>query len=365
MSKANPQQIDYNKDGRVDQYDDEQARMDRDKDGEVTERERRRFARRQGQTRTEYEYDAQGNIISQTTQGPEAAPEPSMTAEGYGFNEQFLAENEDVREAIDLAIANDWPQDVFNRYLEENTEFGRRTNDAQAAFDIAIVGPKSEDLERQIAEKEATIRRQVVMSGVRISDDEIAKFARESVRSGLTDNDTLAFISGRFEMPTAAEGQAQTPITGTVGDVVEELRNLARSYGITMTDADIQKKAREALAMGGDYRSFIEGQRDVFRQQAKTLYPKIANLLDTSDLSTIMNPYLSDASELLGINMAQMQVTDPLWQNALNGPNGPLSRDEWMRALRTDPRFGYDRTVRARNEYTELADELLSAFGMA
>lgn len=365
MSKANPQKIDYNKDKVVDQYDDELARQDANKDGTVTEKEKRRYSRKQRETTTEYEYDAQGNVVSQKTRGPETPTEPSLTMEGSGYSERFLSENEDVREAIQLAIDNNWPQEVLNRYIEANTEFGKRTTDAQAAFDIQIAGDKAEDLQRQIDERVATLKRQVTMSGVRISDEEIAKFARESIRSGLTDNDTLAFISGRFELPTAAEGQAQDAVTGTAGDAVEELRNLARSYGITLTDADLQKKVRDALAMGGDYRSYIEGQRDIFRQQAKSLYPKIANLLDTSDLSTIMNPYLSDAAEMLGINMAQMQVTDPLWQNALNGENGPLSRDEWMRALRTDPRYGYDRTVRARQEYTELADELLSAFGMA
>ena len=60
-----------------------------------------------------------------------------------------------------------------------------------------------------------------------------------------------------------------------------------------------------------------------------------------------------------------MQVSDPLWQTALNGPNGPMSRDEWIRVIRTDSRFGYDRTVRARHELASLADELLSAFGVA
>lgn len=365
MSKANPQQIDYNKDTVVDQYDDELARMDKDKDGTVTTEERRQYSRKQRETTTEYEYDAEGNIISQKTTGPDTTTEPALTAEGYGYSEQFLSEHKDVRDAIRLAIENDWPQEVLNRYIESKTKFGQDTTDKQAAFDVTFASEKNEDLKQQIADREATIRKQVAMSGVQISDEEIAKFAKESVRSGFTDNDTLAFISGRFQMPTAAEGQAQAAVTGTAGDIVEELRNLARSYGITMTESDIQKKAREALNMGGDWRSYIDGQRDVFRQQAKTLYPKISDLLDTSDLSTIMNPYLSDASELLGINMAQMQITDPLWQTALNGENGPLSRDEWMRTLRTDTRFGYDRTVRARNEYTDLADELLAAFGMA
>jgi len=365
MSKANPQQIDYNKDTVVDQYDDELARMDKDKDGTVTAQERRKYKKKQSQTTTEYEYDAEGNITKQTTSAPDTTVEPSMTAEGYGFSDNFLTQNEDVRAAIQLAIDNDWPQEVLNRYIEENTAFGQSTNDTQANFDIQIVGPKNEDLLKQVADREATLKRQVMMSGVQISDEEIAKFARESVRSGLTDNDALAFISERFTMPGTTPEGTQQPVTGQVGNILDELRQLARSYGITMTESDIQMKAREALKMGGDWRTWLDSQRDVFRQQAKTLYPKVADLLDQSDLSTIMQPYLSDASELLGISVAQMQITDPMWQNALNGADGPLSRDEWIRSLRTDPKYGYDRTVRARQEYTELADELLSAFGMA
>lgn len=140
---------------------------------------------------------------------------------------------------------------------------------------------------------------------------------------------------------------------------------MARSYGVTVTDADLQNKVREALSFGGQWQSWLEGQRNTFRQQAKTLYPTVSNLLDQSDLATVMNPYLNDASELLGVSVSNMQVSDPLWQTALNGPNGPMSRDEWIRVIRTDSRFGYDRTVRARQELASLADELLSAFGMA
>jgi YD repeat-containing protein len=364
MSKANPKKIDYNKDTVVDQNDDALANQDLNKDGKVTDKEKTQYQRKQGSSTTKYTYDAEGNITSQKTTSGAKTTEPTMTAEGYGFNKQFLDANPDVREAIRLATENQWTQEVLNRYIENNTEFGKRTTDTQAAFDINIAGEKSEDLNNQIKQRTDSLKRQVQISGVTISDEEIQKFARESVRSGLTDNDALAFIAERFKVPSAEEAK-KTPVTGQAGNILDEIRGLARSYGVTVTDADLQKKAREAMSMGGDWRTWLDGQRDVFRNQAKTLYPTVANLLDTSDLATIMNPYMSDASELLGVDMAQMQVTDPLWQSALNGPNGPLSRDEWIRSVRTDSRFGYDRTVRARQEYTTLADELLSAFGMA
>lgn len=365
MSKANPKKIDYNKDNVVDQFDDELARQDLNKDGRVTPREKSEYNRQQQTTTQEVVTDPRTGRQTVKTTGAPPAPEPTMTAEGYGFSEQFLTANPDVREAIRLAIENGWSQEVLNRYIENQTDFGRRTTDQQAQFDIAIASDKAEDLQRQISDRATAIKRQAMAAGIDISDEEINQFARESIRSGLTDNDTLAFLSERFRIPQAEEGKPAAPLRGQAGDIVDELRNLARSYGVTLTEMDVQKKTREALNMGADWRSYVDGQRDIFRQQAKTLYPKIANLLDTSDLATIMNPYMADASELLGVSMAQMQTTDPLWQTALNGENGPLSRDEWLRALRTDQRFGYDRTVRARQEYTELADELLSAFGMA
>lgn len=365
MSKANPKGIDYNKDNEVNALDDALAVQDLNKDGKVTDKEKARYQQKQGSSTTEFTYDDKGNVVSQKNI-PGAKPvEPALTVEGFGFNEQFLQANPDVDAAIQLAIKYEWPQDVLNRYIENNTEFGKRTTDTQAAFDITFAGEKSEDLKTQIDQRLASLKKQVQISGVTVSDEELATFARESIRSGLTENDTLAFISERFKLPAEQESGQEVPVTGQAGDILDEIRGLARLYGVTVTNSDLEKKAREALSMGGDWRTWLEGQRDVFRNQAKTLYPTVANLLDTSDLATIMNPYMSDASELLGVDMAQIQVTDPLWQSALNGPNGPLSRDEWIRSVRTDSRFGYDRTVRARQEYSTLADELLSAFGMA
>jgi hypothetical protein len=60
-----------------------------------------------------------------------------------------------------------------------------------------------------------------------------------------------------------------------------------------------------------------------------------------------------------------MDLADTKWTGFLSGPNGIMSKDEWLRVVKTDPKYGWDKSTKARQEYTEIGDELLSAFGMA
>ena len=365
-SKANPKGIDYNKDGVPDSADDILAVQDANKDGKVTPKEKAAYRQKQGETVQEIVTDPKTGKQTITTRTA-TPPEPALAAGDYGFNEEFLKKHPDVDEAIRLAIENEWSQEILNRYIENNTEFGRSTTDAQAKFDIDFAGDKREDLQKQIDDRVATLKQQATAAGVTISDQEVMDFAKRAVRSGLTDQDTLAFLSSKFTLPgQEAKGapKATTP-AGEAASMVDEIRSMARSYGITVTDQFVQEKVREGMRQGSGWQSWLEGQRNVFREQAKLLYPKVADKFDQFTLGDMLTPYLNDASELLGININQMNYDDPMWTAALNGTEGPLSRDEWLRVLRTDKKYGYDSTVRARQEYTELADDLLAAFGMA
>lgn len=368
MSKANPGKIDYNKDRVVDSADDVLAVQDRDKDGVVTSKEKAKYQQDQAATTTEYTYDAKGNITSQTTKGAgKPVPEPTLSASELGYSEAFLKTHPQVSKALDLAIKYNWTEEQFVRYVESETDFGKSTTDAQALFDIESVGTKAEEWQKKVDDRAAQLKQQAIAAGVQVTDEEIAKFARDSVRSGLTDQDTLAFLSKKFVMPGLEEqGQAKaaTP-AGQAAQMVDEIKSMARSYGITVTDQFIQDKVREGMAQGSGWQTWLEGQRNTFRQQAKLLYPTVADKFDQFTLGDILQPYLNDASELLGINIQQMNYDDPMWTTALNGPNGVMNRDEWLRTLRTDKKYGYDSTVRARQEYVALADDLLAAFGMA
>lgn len=380
-SKWNPKGIDYNKDGEVTPSDDMFAVKDYDKDGKVTQKEEERFIRERDETKTEYKYNAKGELVeSKVTSSGKQVPEPGLALSEY--TAAFLRDKPDVRRALYLARKFNWSQEEFDNYIETKTEWGKTTTDAQAAFDLQIRGSKREELlnpetgkipveQRRIADLAASM-------GVTISEADLKKFARDSVRSALNDDAIRSWIASKFAMPSAPDGTepvdgaapgspapART-LEGTASEISEALKRMARSYGVTITPETLQAKIQEGLRQGNNWLSWVEGQRNIYRQAAKTMYADVSDKLDEYTLEELVDPYLEDAANLLGVSRTNMDLTNPMWTKALTGTNGkPMTREEWLRTLRTDKQYGWNNTQRAKTEMAELGDELLAAFGMA
>lgn len=372
MSKYNPKEIDYNKDNVVDSGDDIFAVKDYNKDGRVTPKEEQRFIKERDETKTDYVYK-DGKLVETTVSSSgKDVPEPGLSLSEY--TQEFLSNKPEVRRAVYLARKFNWTQEEFNRYIETQTEWGRSTTDAQAAFDLQISGTKKEDLLRSITDRETAIRQQAQNAGVTISEEDVKKFARDSIRSALSDSDIRVWIAGKFVFPSAPEvgptgptaPTGPAPLQGTASSIGDALRRLARSYGVTITNETLQTKIQEGLRQGDNWVEWVEGQRNIFRQSAKTMYPPAADKLDEYTLEELVDPYLEDASNLLGISRSNMDLSNPMWTRALAGSTGkPMTRDEWLRTLRMDKQYGWNSTQRAKTEMVGLGDELLSAFGMA
>lgn len=379
-SKWNPDRIDYNRDNKVDANDDIYAVKDYDGDGRVSQKEEKRFIRERDETKTEYKYNAKGELVeSKVTSSGKDVPEPSLSF--TQFTEAFLKNKPEVRRAIEKAIKFNWSQEVFNNYIETETSWGRNTTDTQAAFDLQIKGSKREELTDPTTGKIPLERKRIAelasAMGVTISDADLDKYARTVIRSGLQDDAIRTWIAGKFSMsvpggatgPTAPTGPAAgTPqvLQGTASEISDALKRLARAYGVTITPDTLQTKIQEGLRQGTNWVSWIEGQRNVFRESAKTMYATVSDKLDQYTLEELVDPYLEDAANLLGIPRANMDLSNPIWTKALAGSNGqPMTREEWLRTLRMDKQYGWNNTQRAKTEMVELGDELLAAFGMA
>ena len=360
-SVENPKGTDYNKDGVTDQYDDTLARQDKNKDGSVTPKEKAAYEKDQNTITTETVTDPTTGKVTSKQTNKAAVVEPTISASGQGYSDAFLRAHPDVAEAIRLAAQYKWELPQFIRYVENNTEFGKSRTSAEEAFDIQSLSDKAEDLNRQVTEKEDELRQEAIAAGIPLTDSQIKDFAKKSIRSGLSTSDTLAFLSSSYK-PASQTGA--TP-TGQVSKMITDFQNMARSFGITMTPEYLESQVREGLKQGANWQSWFDGKQMTFREQAKNLYPTIATQLDRYSLTDIMSPYMNDASELLGVRLENMNPTDPTWLTALSGQNGPMSRDEWIRVIKTDPKYGWDRTIRARQEYSSLADDLRAAFGRA
>ena len=365
-TEYNPKGYDYDGDKLVDADDDKLAVQDTSpRDGKVTNSEKEAYRKKQGTT-TQVITEKDGKTTVETTQEVTqfGSPQPWLDK----LTVEFIERHPGVAEALKKAREGGWSQAKFNTYIENNTAFGKSRTDAQAAFDLAIAGSRSEDIEKQIKDKADEIKldlQQAFGKNFVIDDAELKKYARSVLRDGITESDVRIWVAGKFQRPqVAAEGQTPQALQGQSFQLDNSLRALAKSYGIPINDDFINEKVREGLGQQ-DPAEWLAGQRGVFLQQAKTLYPSVSNLLETTDLETIMQPYRNLAFDMLGIPPIQQNVNDPMWNAALKGENGPMSLDQWMTTLRSDPKYGWNKTQRAKTEMVELGDELLAAFGMA
>lgn len=109
--------------------------------------------------------------------------------------------------------------------------------------------------------------------------------------------------------------------------------------------------------------------QEELRIQAKALYPQLAQQIDGgSTISDIYAPYQQMASDLLGVNPADIKLTDPKWQLPLqvtgkDGQKRLATTDEWQTILRANPVYGYDTSTNGRQTAAQLTTQLGKMFG--
>jgi hypothetical protein len=325
-------------------------------------------------------YDAEGKPVKTVSKTPNPKtrktvnPEDSEFYQRYGLYSELLSDPQwsEVRDLMDRAQkayqdGEEWTDEKF--WDEYNkTQFAKDRNRNEELFDLGMSSPNADTWIQKVDDKFAEIKQSAQRVGLNVPDSELRAQAEKMVRSGLPATSMDAYWQSTYLNKTSEiqnDSLMMDNVTGTASDIQDQLKTLANSYGIRVTDDLLRQKTGEALGQGERWREWVSGQEDFFREQAKIMYPKAAEMLDRMSLQQISEPYFADAAQTLGISPAQMDLLDPKWTGFLNGENGVLSRDEWERVLKTDAKYGWDKTTKARQEYSSLADDLLSAFGMA
>jgi hypothetical protein len=347
---------DYDNDGVITATDREYESWDTNKDGKIGAKERK--AATTGTPGTQVSTQNTDGTVTSKVVGGKAAKATPKSPSDFGFNKTIFDMYPDLLPLVNQAIDEKWDDKLFLDKLDLS-EFGQARTRSQETFDLNMADPrKTLDMNKQIDDMYTKLKLNSEGSGVAVPDAELRTYAKEIIRSGLTENDATMFFANKFKI-------GGEPVVGEAGSIMSDLQSTAKSYGLTMTQADLQEKVQEGMRQGNNYTTWLDGQKNVYRRQAKNLYPTLADQFDEFSYTELVDPYLSDAANILGLTKTQMNTLDPMWGTALNGPSGPMSRDEWIRTLKTDSKYGYDRTVNARKEATSLGDDLLAAFGMA
>ena len=274
----------------------------------------------------------------------------------YGFNREFLKAHPEIRKLVEQAQKHDWSDQKFQQEIKD-TKWWEKTTQAQRQWQILSTEQPAEARD-QVQNRMKDLLATASQMGVDLDRKEAKDFAEKALRNGMSDQEILTFLSRQFDMTGRNKGDV---LSGTAGTTVEDIRELAYSYGLPVNRKRLERQTRRILAGEMD----LEGLRDYYVEQAKALYPGISKQLDRGrTVDDMMSPYLAMAQDQLGVSEDAIKLTDPLWTRALNkGENGMMTMDEWLEEIRSNQKFGYDNTDNARAEAFALAEGIKQGLG--
>jgi hypothetical protein len=139
-----------------------------------------------------------------------------------------------------------------------------------------------------------------------------------------------------------------------------QIANIGKAYFSQVADTTVEN------ALTG----VITGE-DVQRQQrelAKTKYAHLGNLIDQGlTLQELSDPFRQQAAQLLERSADDINMGEAMFEAAYNygdtGQKRMMTSGEWEIMLRSDAKYGWDKTNNAKAEARQLASSIAQAFG--
>jgi hypothetical protein len=279
----------------------------------------------------------------------------------YGFAASFLKTAPEIQKLVTKATAGGWEMDKFLDSLK-TTSWWKARSDAQKRYDIEIRENPGQVTEA-VRAMSATIRRMMISMGFSagsMSPNVIANLARQHIRNGTSQEELRYIIGTRFQFGGN---------TGMIGRARADLAKLNAEYGVSMSKGGMNN-AIETILQGV---MTVDDYRANAITAAKNLYQGAAPQLDQGfTMRQILDPYISAAAQELGVSESAIDITKGLWsapaqyrgeKPASATPQRMMTMDEWTKTIRTDNRYGFDKSQNGQRAASVLAGQLMTAFG--
>lgn len=283
-----------------------------------------------------------------------------MSAFGWS---SALADVPELKSIMDKAAAaakagTPWTQETMDAEVQKN--YTSKNGSPQMAWVIKQhLHPV--DAAKALDDKAQELQDQATGVGFTLSHDKAKKIAETVLSHGLNAAAQQRAVLGEFHFdPTQARGSTASSL--------DQLKALAKSYMVPVSDNALGQWV-ESIAKNTDTEdSFTE----YLRNQAKGMFPSFGALIDAGHTPrTLLDPYASMIEQELGIPSGQVDLADPKYMGQLmqtdpkQGTRVLPTLDQWQTTLRTDPRYGWDKTVGAQNQAAQLAQQLAKGLGAA
>lgn len=275
----------------------------------------------------------------------------------YGYAAQFYKSSPELRRLIKEAERAQWTPEVFASRLMA-TKWYRTHTEAERKW-VVLTTSDPEEAKRRLAETRSSMQQMYRQMGVPVPAKRLNALVRDAARFGWSPDEQQDAIAAEFDF------DASKTYGGIAGQTLDEFRRMSRDYLVPLSDKTLDQWTTNVLRGEATPEDFASYAKD----QAKSLFPELAPAIDKGlTVSQYLDPYREVAARELEMSPEDVDWFDNKWAQAVFQTDEKSGRRvmglaDWQRTLRTDKRFGWDKTTGARDAASQFATEIASMFG--
>ena len=233
------------------------------------------------------------------------------------------------------------------------TKYYNETANAAKAFDALTIGERKDKIQAN------RIKIASDYGDLGLTTTELDQIAETVTRRG------LAGIAASQYINTVVGSRARGRQDLIEGADAMALKKVADAYGYKPSDLEDQILA---AVQGKEYGGEIL-TADTFKKRgialAKATHFQLSPQLDAGlTLAEIFSPYRDLAARTLEVAPETIDFNDPKFSVAFGTKDKPaMNLDEWQTLLKSDSKYGYDKTSQAKNDARSMVMAMAKAFG--
>ena len=225
--------------------------------------------------------------------------------------------------------------------IRESTWF--QTNGATAREILALEQTDAGEFAFRLDTAKLQVQSQATDAGIQLSEANSNNLARQSLLGGWGESGREQLLTDALTaLPRAtSDGSDPAKATGSLGQYMRDLRNVAAMNGLTYSDDYYYQTANSALAGA----TSIEDSISDIREEAAGLWPPYADKIRAGqNARDLASSYIQNMASVLQIDPQSISLDDPFIQGSITafddqGNPRPKSLWEQSNELRKDPRW--------------------------
>lgn len=251
-----------------------------------------------------------------------------------------------------------YPQ-LFALLQKAHDEKYYESTEGQARFAAELQGV---DFYRELASSGKVREIKGIVGDLGFDSTDFSKFVTDSINFGWT-GDTLKAETYKEVFRRNPDGTYANPTSvkrATVGNDYLGVQLIAKNFFNSAPQSSIESVLTGTITT----QDFQRQQREI----AKKRYGHLADLIDQGvTLEDLAGNYKQTAAKLLEVDPNTIDMSSADYEVALafgeEGKKRAMTTGEWEKLLRTDSRYGWEKTENAKSEARSLANNLAQAFG--